>query len=106
MLLVYLSTFWKLIIGLLFLLVYSQDAQTASCPKGQYLVRSHKRSGYYRSSGIHVSPTQISAYCKNYRNFKTAKLHFPHVKARKKSSLVKNFSPIEKIQRFKNNKIE
>ena len=65
-------------------------------PKDNILSGEHERSGHYRSNNVHVSPTTVSAYCKNYRHFKTAKLHFP--KPQSPKSQFKKFSQREKRQ--------
>ena len=74
-------------------LLQEANASVTTCPDGQYLVRAHKRSGYYRSNKTYVSPARISAYCKNYRNFKPAKLNFS--KPQSSRSKIKNFSKKE-----------
>ena len=86
----------KFSIILLFLSILLECAEViaSNCPEEQYLVRAHKRSGYYRTDGIYVSPATVSAYCKSYRNFKSAKLHFSNKKATQKRS--KSFSEDEK----------
>ncbi len=52
-----------------------------TCSEGQYLVRTHYRSGYFRSNGTYVSPTTVKAHCRDYRKFEPATVHFPEKKA-------------------------
>ena len=78
--------------------VDTEAAKVRSCPEGQYLVRSHWRAGYYRSDGTKVSSARVSAYCKNYRTYKPAEIHFHHVKWRFFKRKYKNFSKQEKEQ--------
>ena len=81
------------------LLLQAAGAATTTCPSGQYLVRSHHRSGHYRSDGAYVSPTTVSGYCKNYRNYKPAEIRFHRVKrAGPSRTLYKNFSKKEEAQ--------
>ena len=90
------------VLSLLFIPLGNTLADIRSCPEGQYLVRSHWRSGYYRSDGSRVSSAQVSAYCKNYRIQKPLEIHFYDVKwstwniFRKRK--YKNFSEKEKKQ--------
>ena len=52
------------------------------CGEGQYLVRSHYRSGYVKTDGTLVSSAQVSAHCKNYRTAKPPEPHFRKMKSR------------------------
>ncbi|WP_415062794.1 hypothetical protein [Bdellovibrio sp.] len=52
-------------IGAFFLFSNFVFAQV-KCPDGQYLVRGHFRSGYIRSDGTYVSPTNVRSHCKAY----------------------------------------
>ena len=93
------ASIWKFTIVLILSSILLQEASATTCPKGQYLVRTHKRSGYYRANGVYVSPTTVSAYCKRYRNYKPAEIHFHRVKRGGTSrSEYKNFSKKEETQ--------
>ena len=76
-----LSSIRKLFLILLCLLTLpwdlKADAVTSFCSTNQYLVKKHNRSGYFRSDGVYVSPSVVSAHCRDYRSFRSAEIHFP-----------------------------
>ena len=96
----------KYLVAIIFLFISLQTAVATviSCSKGQFLVRSHKRLGYYRSDGTYISPTRVSAYCKNYRKNQPAELIFPparkgfkKISKKEMNSIVKAFRKIPHI---------
>lgn len=88
---------------LIFLCVFlkTTNAVSASCSEGQYLVRTHYRSGYFRSSGTYVSPTTVKAYCKDYRNFEAPILHFPEEKLKTDSRSKEGYKKFSKSEKEK-----
>ncbi len=54
--------FW-ILIGFL-LLPFASAFAAGGCPVGQYQVRGHFRSGYVRSDGVLVRPTQVKTHCR------------------------------------------
>lgn len=63
----------KLVLLLIF--IFSFDLFAQECPEGMFQVQGHHRQAHYRS-GSHVSATDVSTYCKNYRNDGPLKLGF------------------------------
>jgi len=52
------------LIGFLFLFSFEIYGADLKCPTGKYLVSGHYRSGYIRSDGTVVKPTNVKSYCK------------------------------------------
>ena len=52
------------------------NALSPHCGEGQYLVREHYRSGYVRGDGVSISPTKVSAHCRNYATPTPPEIHF------------------------------
>ncbi|MEI8347207.1 MAG: hypothetical protein WCG27_07055, partial [Pseudomonadota bacterium] len=69
------------------------------CAPGQYQVREHSRTEYYRKDGTYVSEAKVKTYCKEYQNFKPLKLKFEEKMPRgwpHKKEKFKKWSELEK----------
>jgi len=57
-------------------IVYFNFSYALDCSPGQYQVREHPRTEYYRKDSTYVSEAQVKTYCKEYQNFQSLKLKF------------------------------